>query len=85
MHFDKTEVPKAAAQAKLALLTMYGCLIFRPTVGFHSIFRTPQSAELTATYTIAFAAKCHGSMLICVLEAFMLPLPRAKSEWLETA
>ena len=33
MYCDKTEVPAAAAaQAKLALLTMYGCLIFRPTV-----------------------------------------------------
>ena len=59
--------------------------LMSPTVGFHAIFRTPQTAGLTAIYTLAFAAKCHGPMLKCVLEAFMLPLIRTKSEWLETA
>ena len=56
-----------------------------PTVGFHAIFRTTETAGLTAIYTLASAAKCHGPVLICVLEAFMLPLVGTKSEWLETA
>ena len=56
-----------------------------PTVGFHALFRTPQTAGLIATYTSALAAKCHGPMLTCVLKAFMLPLPRAKLDWLQIA
>ena len=56
-----------------------------PTVGFYAIFRTPQNAGLVGTYTVACAVKCHGSMLTCVLEACMLPLPRTKSDWLEIA
>ena len=52
-----------------------------PTVGFHAIFGTPQNAGLAGTYTVACAVKCYGSMLICVLEACMLPLPRTKTGW----
>ena len=56
-----------------------------PTVGFHAISRTPLTAGLTAIYTLALAAKCHASLLTCVLEAFMLTLSKVMRDWLKIA
>ena len=69
----------ALSNAKILIRT------YEPYCRIYAIFRTPQNAGLAGTYTVACGVKCRGSVLTCVLQTFMLSLPRTKSDWLEIA
>ena len=54
MHIEEMEVPEVAAQAKLALLTRYSCLISTPTVLFaKSLSADYKTLKLGPSYSSA--------------------------------